>query len=277
MKLRLASVSFLNALPLTWGFSSGSQRGRFELILAPPFACADMIRRGEVDAALVPSIEAERLGGVGLVPGTCISSRREVRSVIVMSRVEPASIRSLAVDSNSRTSVALARILLERRYGCRPALEAMPPRLGPMLSGHDAALLIGDAALRASLDPDGDPSLHRIDLAREWYAMTGEPFVFAVWVCRRGIDPSGLASALEASLAEGLGNIDAIASAQQERTGIPSREIATYLRDNIHFVLGEEEIHSLRRFHELCRQEGMLPAQAGGAVASSSSATTNSG
>src|SRR5262245_16126052 len=171
-RIRLAAVSYLNALPLTWGLTRGSQRGLFDVILTPPAECARLLQDGLADVALIPSIEFARTSGLSAVPGTGISARTEVRSVLLMSRVPPSSIRTLAVDANSRTSVALSRLILERRHGCRPHMEAMPPEPEAMLARHEAALVIGDAALRASLRPPSAAGLHVMDLAREWTQMT---------------------------------------------------------------------------------------------------------
>src|SRR5262249_16289398 len=152
LQTRLASVSYLNALPLTWGLTRAGRRDPIQITMAPPFECARLLQEGLVDVALVPSVEFARIPGRTRGPGTGIASRHEVRSVLLISRVAPSAIRSLAVDLNSRTSVALSRLVLAHRYGCRPQVEPMEPGLVPMLERHDAALLIGDAALRVSLD-----------------------------------------------------------------------------------------------------------------------------
>src|SRR6185436_14153446 len=111
-RIRLASVSYLNALPLTWGLLRGRQRDHADVTLAPPHECARLLAEGLVDLALIPSIEFARIAGLAPVPGTGVCSRREVRSVLLIARREPAAIRSLAVDANSRTSVALSQVVL---------------------------------------------------------------------------------------------------------------------------------------------------------------------
>src|SRR5678815_1131931 len=226
-RTRLASVSYLNALPLTWGLSHGSFRGRYDLKMVPPFECARLLNDGLVDVALVPSVEFARVPGLVPVPGTGVTSRNEVRSVLLISRCDPDSIRSLAVDLNSRTSVALSRLILLHRYHCRPRIEAMPPEFESMLDRHDAALLIGDAALRASVDPSLRSRFQVLDLAREWNLMTGMPFVFAFWACRPVVNVSEMRSVLNRSLDEGLMNIDRIATLEAAGSGLPMDTIAS--------------------------------------------------
>lgn len=263
-KPRVASVSYLNALPLTWGLSQGSGKDLFDLVFHPPAECARLLQDGMVDMALIPSVEFERILGLVAVPGTGVVSRREVRSVLLMSRTDPRDIRTLAVDFNSRTSVALTRIVLARAHGCRPELVTMPPDPQAMLERCDAALVIGDPALRASVLAEAAPpgqGPRIIDLACAWHELTGLPFVFAFWACRAVLDPSAMAEILRRSLQEGVQAIDRIAEAESGRTGIPAPAIASYLRRNIRYGIGPEESESLRLFFRLCREEGLIGGQ----------------
>jgi predicted solute-binding protein len=265
-RTRLAAVSYLNALPLTRGLTRDGGVAGFEVILTPPADCARLLCDGLVDVALIPSIELARISGLSWVPATCISSREEVRSVLLLARVPPSRIETLAVDLNSRTSVALARLILARRYGSRPLMEPMPPEPDSMLRRHDAALLIGDPALRASVDaqrrahdPGGNPATCVLDLAREWHEMTRKPFVFALWACRPVVSVEEMTALLDWSLAEGLAHIDDIASEEAARTAVPAEVISSYLRHNIGYKLGPAEADSLRLFYRMCREEGILP------------------
>jgi len=257
-KTRLASVSYLNALPLTWGLIRGRQREHGEVTLAPPHECARLLRDGLVDLALIPSVEFARISGLTPIPGAGVCSRHEVRSVLLMSRTEPAGIRSLAVDSNSRTSVALAQLILRHKYKCRPSVEVMVPDPAAMLESHDAALVIGDAALRASLRLETLHVPHILDLAREWNEMTGLPFVFAFWACRPVLDIAVEKACLIQSLEEGLMNIEVIAQEETQRTGLPAALISSYLRHNIQYRMGREESDSLRVFYRMCREDGLI-------------------
>ena len=181
---RIASVHYLNARPLVRGFTHGLRPSRIELVQASPARCAQCLESGSVDVALIPSIEYLRIPGLTVLPGMAIASPREARSVLLISRVAAPEIRSAALDASSRTSAALLRILLSRRSRHPVAYREMEPDLERMLQHCDAALLIGDAALRASA-----AGLRVYDLAAEWYAMTGLPFVFAFWAVRPGFDP----------------------------------------------------------------------------------------
>lgn len=269
LKIRLASVSYLNALPFNWGLTHGSGRGLFDLTLAPPAECARLLADGLVDAALIPSVEFARISGLTPIHSLGISSSEEVRSVLLVTSTPPGKISRVAVDSNSRTSVALLRLILARRYGCRPLFVAMRPELEPMLDGNDAALLIGDAALRASHENGGWPVTHGgaqghrvLDLAREWNEMTRMPFVFAFWACRPVVRVPEVSAALHLALTEGLAHLDEIANDESVRTGLPREMVSSYLRFNIGYRLGGAESNSLRFFYRLCRDEGILGAQA---------------
>lgn len=280
MRARVASVAYLNALPLTWGLSHGRDRGLFEIGFHSPAECARLLQDGMVDLALIPSVEFERIRGLQALPGLGVVSRREVRSVILLTRSDPREIRSLALDVNSRTSAALVQLLLARRYGARPSLHPMPPDAEEMLRRCDAGLMIGDAALRVTaqeLPATAGRPVRIFDLAAEWHAMTGLPFVFAFWACRPVLDAPGLREVLGRSLAEGLDSIDAIAQGESGRTGIPAAAIAAYLRFNIQYTMGPEEADSLCLFFRLCREEGLIPGYARPAVPASKSFTVNRG
>ena len=172
---RVSLVDYVNAWPLTWGFLRGAVEGT-DRVTDVPSACADRLARGEVDAGLVPSVEAARIPGIRIVRGVGIASRERVRSVILVGRQPLEAAKTVALDVASRSSAAMARILFHDLLGVKPQFHAAAPDLDEMLSHHDAALLIGDPALRADLS-----GLHVLDLADGWRRLTGLPFVFAVW------------------------------------------------------------------------------------------------
>ncbi|HWR54598.1 MAG TPA: menaquinone biosynthesis protein [Bryobacteraceae bacterium] len=243
---RVCAVSYLNTVPLVWGMLHGAQRGLFALDFRIPSECADLLARGEADIGIVPAVEVDRLG-LSIIPGTGIACRGAVRSILLFSKVPFDRIRTLAADSSSRTSVQLARIVLARRYGAEPRLFSHAPDLERMLGVADAALIIGDPALR--LDPETIPYAC-LDLGAEWCDMTGYPMVFAVWAARRGFDPSGLAGAFTASCRFGLEHIDDIA-AQESGPRRMSPELARdYFDKNVVLELGEREIQGMRLFLE---------------------------
>lgn len=253
---RLSIIDYLNAAPLNFGFKRGLGGDRFERHFHVPSKCADQLREGAVDAGLISSIEYLRIPGVRIVPGLCISSRRRVRSVLVLSKVPPREIRSLALDLSSRTSVVLSQLILRERYGATPAIHEMKPDLSAMLAEHDAALMIGDAAMRARKE-----GLFVLDLAEEWHAWTELPFVFALWIIRAGAPaPPDLLACFQQSYAMGRANTETIVDEALQSIGWTRQELREYLTDNIRYDLGAAEEASLALFYEKAVAHGFAPA-----------------
>jgi predicted solute-binding protein len=246
-KPRLCAVSYLNTAPLVWGALHGPQREQVELTFAVPSICAQRVVAGEADLGLVPVIEMDR-NGLGRVPGIGIACRGVVRSILLISKVPYGEIRTLAVDAGSRTSVQLARIVLAERYRNRPALEVMQPDLAPMLAHHDAALLIGDAALK--IDP-ARVQYPCLDLGEAWAELTGLPMVFATWA---GTVTPAVTRLLHDSLAYGEASMDVIIQEEAERRGFPLELVRRYFTSEIVFHLGPEEEAGLRRYLESARR-----------------------
>ena len=253
-RLRASVVAYLNSVPLFWGLQHGPHSGLIDLDFMLPSKCADALRSGEVQAAIIPSIEYQRIENLKIVPGLCVSSAGPVRSVLLISKVPAARIRALALDTSSRTSVCLVQILLQRRYSVRAELKLMAPNLAEMLRECDAALIIGDPALASDF-----PGLHVYDLADEWRGLTGLPFVFAFWVVRDGAD-SGLVTPLQQATAYSLAHLDEIAQEETRRTRLPIPLILSYLSDNIDFCLSEKSLEGLRTFYRFAHELGLIPA-----------------
>src|SRR5271169_1476453 len=171
--LRLSVVQYLNTVPLIWGMLHGEQRGKFDLQLTVPSGCADAVAQRQADVGIVPSIEYQRLEGVAILPGMSIASKREVKSVLLLSKMPLEQVQTVALDESSRTSAALVRILMQKFYSRSVSFSPAAPEPAEMLGRADAALLIGDPALTY-----GGPAAHVYDLAREWRNFTGLPFVF---------------------------------------------------------------------------------------------------
>jgi chorismate dehydratase len=257
---RVAAFRYLNSLPLLHGLLIRPLPGsdRLRLDLGTPAECAAALEARRADAALVPSIEAARVPGLRHLPGIAISTSRRVRSVIVAARRPIESCRSLALDASSRTSVALLRILLARRFGGRPELSVMPPDPDRMLARHDGALLIADSALRPL--PEG---LRVYDLAEEWHAMTGLPFVFALWAVRDGSRfAAGDAELLAASHRQGTAALEEIAASEGPAIGLARDDALDYLRENLVYRFADAEQEGLARFLEMAAAEGLAPAGA---------------
>ena len=258
---RLSIIDYLNAAPLNYGFKHGLGFEHFHLKFQVPSVCSDQLRAGEVDAGLISSIEYLRTPDLKIVPGLCIASPERVRSVILLCRVPPEAIKTLALDTSSRTSVVLAQILLRERYGVAPSVTEMPPDIDAMLAGHDAALMIGDKAMKV-----GREGLMVLDLAEEWHAWTGLPFVFALWAVRPDAPelalPGGVAPFFHQSFELGKKNIENIIDEAWRAIGWTKRELRDYLTKNLSHTLGEAERESLSLFFEKAVRMGFAPANA---------------
>lgn len=243
-RLRVCAVSYLNTVPLVWGLLQGEQKGIFDLLFRVPAECADMVACGAADIGIIPSFEL--IGrDYGIVPGVGIACRGAVRSILLVSRLPAHEIRTLAADSSSRTSVALARIILARRYGIRPAVVRRRPDLATMLGEADAALIIGDPALR--IDPDATP-FHVYDLGREWMEMTALPMVFAVWAGPREFINPRVTTAFQDSCASGLRSLEQITAEQAPQRGFTAQLVRRYLNSHIVFELGAPERQGMELF-----------------------------
>lgn len=241
---RLCAVHYLNTLPLVWGLRQGQAQGRLALSFASPADCAERLRMGSADLGLVPVAEMARQA-LPLVPGTCISSDGPVRSILLVSRVPWEQVRTLAADCNSRTSVVLAQVVLRERFGVRVSVESRPPSLSEMLSGADAALVIGDAALH--IDPAALP-YRVLDLGEEWRRISGLPMVFAVWAGPAAVASPWLEAVLADSLAYGEANLDAIVKQEAAHYGVEPEFARHYLSHHVRFHFGERERAGLDAF-----------------------------
>jgi chorismate dehydratase len=257
MSVRVGIVDYLNSRPLAWGFLTGRMPPALEASYHPPARVADLLASGELDVGLVPSIELQRIPGLRVLPGMGVCAAHEVRSVLLVSRCEPAEIRRLALDHNSRTSAVLVRILLADVWGAEPEVVSSAPDVEAMLADADAALVIGDPALHV------DRGVYRVlDLAAGWRGLTGHPFVFAVWALREGVDAEGLGELFHRSLALGLAEIDRIVGEAADELGLPAAEIREYLTANLGFRLGEDELTGLDEYFRRAARHGLIAAAA---------------
>jgi len=252
-RLRVGIVDFLNSRPLAWGFLQGGFDEDLIPSYHPPSKVADLLAQGEIDVGLVPSIEVLRIPDAAIVPGTCIAATREVRSVLLLLRTPIEELRRVAVDSNSRSSIVLLRILLSKLWKVEPELLVRPPSGAGIDPGFEAALLIGDPAL--AIDRS---RFEVVDLAAAWRGLTGLPFVFAVWATRKGLSPQGLSQHFERSLRRGLRELDRIVEEAASEQGLTVAEVRSYLTENLRFVLGKEEIAGLREFYDRAHRQGLV-------------------
>ncbi|MFT5088391.1 MAG: chorismate dehydratase [Candidatus Latescibacterota bacterium] len=253
MSLRLGVVSFLNARPLAYSLQNDP---RFVLSHSVPSACAADLAAGRVDVGLIPSIEYARSNvPYEMAPGLAIATGGEVLTVRLYYRESLDVVRRVALDTSSRTSVALLRILLRERYGFEPVWVEAKPDLAAMLEVADAALLIGDPVFE-QLSSD----VPSIDLGSEWVEHTGLPFVFAFWAGRVGALDRDALHGLELAKQGGVAHIDEIAGDYADIWGGDAGLYARYLRENIRFDLGENEVEGLRLFYSKAREHGLIEA-----------------
>ena len=198
---------------------------------------ADRLGSGQVDIGLLPCAEIDRLGAAYL-DDVGIACRGPVRSILLVCKVEPSRIRTLAADVSSRTSVMLTRIVLAERYGVRPEFITMQPDVDAMLSRADAALLIGDPALR--LDP-ARVSYRVLDLGAEWVDFTGLPMVFAVWAGARRHLTAAVADVFVQSYRYGMSQLDELIREAPALHGVSQELARTYLTEHIRFELNDED------------------------------------
>ena len=252
--LRVGAVQYLNTKPLVHGLAGGG----LDVVYDLPSRLADHLRLGQLDIALVPSVEIFRQAGHAIVSNACIACRGPVMSVKLLFRTAPHRVATLAVDEGSRTSAALARILLAERHGVTsPRIDTLPIGATTADTAADAVLLIGDRALGPAA---GGGSFQLVwDRGDEWCRWTGLPFVFAVWAARGGSAPPGLSSRLEAARDEGRANLAAIAAAEAGRYGLTVPQCLSYLQDNLHYDLGERELEALRLFRDHAANLGLVP------------------
>jgi chorismate dehydratase len=252
-RVRVGAVGYLNARPLTWALDRAPQRWQMRYDL--PAACADLLRTGAVDVGLTPSIEY-LFGEYLFVKGIGIGSDGPVASVALYSTVPVTSIRSIALDTSSRTSVTLVRVLCRHHFGIDPAFVDHAPDLRAMTTASDAAVLIGDPALEVDHAVLG---LTKIDFGTAWKELTGLPFIYAAWTGRSGALSPADVEALGEAQADGLAHIDDIAAEYAPGDAARRARAALYLRDNVRYALGDRECEGLQRFLDYAADLGVAP------------------
>ena len=251
---RVGAVQYLNTRPLVHGLAASGVTLSYDL----PSRLADRLAAGELDVALIPSIELFRGDQYRVVSDACIGCRGPVMSVKLFFRTAPERVQSLAVDEGSRTSATLARILLAERFGIQPRVEVLSIGAGVGQTSADAVLLIGDRALCM---PPGEASFQLIwDLGDEWCRWTQLPFVFAVWAARASLDTRPIEPLLARARDAGRSNLAAIAAAEAAGHGLTVPQCLSYLRDNLHYELGSAEREALSLFYALAAKLSLAPA-----------------
>jgi chorismate dehydratase len=251
--VRIGAVTYLNSKPLIEGLNELLPEA--ELSLDYPSRLAEDLEAGQLDVALVPSIEVLRHADYEIVSDACVATRGPVMSVKLYSRVPLGEIQSLALDAGSRTSAALARIMLQERFGVSPRLEPLPFERSLSSTQTNAVLLIGDRAMHVPVEPFAATW----DLGEEWLRWTGLPFVFAVWAAKSRTELGLVEEALGRARDLGIERAAEIARRESSHLGISEMTAYDYLTKNLHFRLGPAERSGLRLFSELSARLGLAP------------------
>jgi len=253
---RIAASSYLNTAPLIWSFTHGSLRGAVELFTdTAPARCASLLANGDVDAALVPIIEYQRMPDIAIIPDVCVGSKTAVRSVVLVTRKNNLKkVERVALDESSRTSAALLKILFREFLGFEPEWNTAAPNLQSMMQEADAALIIGDPAMTIPRD-----QFRVFDLATLWHEFTGLGFVFAMWMARKDSLEKIASSRFTAARDEGLANLEHIANRYAAHVGLSPTEVTTYLTTNIVFNVDGQMHKGLTRYFELAHKHGVIP------------------
>lgn len=279
--LRISIVEYLNTAPLVRGFTHGPLRGKYELSFTVPSKCAEALRSGAVDVAIIPAIEYQRIPDLVILPNLSIASKKSVRSLLLVSKKPVQEVTRIALDRSSRSTQALTRILCENLWHIKPEFFEAAPDLPEMLQQADAALLIGDPALRLAIacapgaqrDASGDfvprdtlaglgegGSHYIYDIVEKWRAMTGLPAVLAIWAARREAVTPQLVQDFQDSLDFGLQHVDAISTEAAAEMNLPAADLRRYLLENIDYHLDEENLQGLTRYYEFAAELGLIPA-----------------
>ena len=279
-KLRISIVQYLNTAPLVWGFTNGPLHGKYDLDFTVPSQCAEALRSGTADIAIIPAIEYQRIDDLVVLAGFAIASKNRVRSLLLVSKKPIAEVQSIALDSSSRSTQALARILCVDAWKISPRFFEATPVAQEMLQHADAALLIGDPALRlavavesatslstgpaicrgASVGLPGHRTLYVYDMVEEWRNATGLPAVLAVWAARPDVVTAEVLADFAASRDFGLARIAEISTAASRELELSPVILASYLNTNIDFSLDGENRRGLEHFYARAAALNLIPS-----------------
>ncbi|HXR33582.1 MAG TPA: menaquinone biosynthesis protein [Verrucomicrobiae bacterium] len=278
--LRISIVQYLNTAPLVRGFTHGTLRGKYQLSFTVPSQCADALRTNAADIAIIPAIEYARIPGLVVLPGLSITSKRAVRSLLLVSTKPVREVTRIALDRSSRSTQALVRILCQKWWGIAPEFIEAEPDLPAMLRKSDAALLIGDPALRLALKAEphtdrdragvlqcsgesvglpGIPALYLYDMVEEWRGLSGLPAVLAIWAARPEVVTPEVVHDFQVSLAQGFLQLNEISAEASREMGLSAGDLRRYLAENIDYGLDEENLRGLRLFFSLAAELGLIP------------------
>ncbi|HEV3317409.1 MAG TPA: menaquinone biosynthesis protein [Candidatus Angelobacter sp.] len=263
-QLRISAISFLNTVPLMWDFENGDSvaalKKHFEFSYTIPSQCAEDLQSGSADIGIIPVAAYTTIPDLVIIPEVAIASKKQVRSILLVSKVPVEKIRSVAIDHSSRTSTALLKVFLKKFVGINPGFTAQKPDLVEMLRWHDAGMLIGDPALQASV-----AGHHVYDLAEQWQRWTLLPFVFAFWAIRKAALQEyaadvDISAVFQQSRNHGLEHVPEIAASWSRKLNLKPAVIQEYLTSNIDYSLDRANLAGLKLFYRYAAECGVLPA-----------------
>ena len=277
--LRISIVQYLNTAPLVRSFTHGPLRGKYQLSFTVPSQCAEALRSGSVDVAIIPVIEYQSISDLVVLPNLSIASKKAVRSLLLASRTPIREARNIALDRSSRSTQVLVRILSAKHWHISPEFFEAGPDLPAMLSSADAALLIGDPALRLSLAAEATARreaggallcsaevaglgsaepLYLYDVVEQWRSLTSLPAVLAVWAARRDVVSPELINDFQQSLALGMENLGPISAEASRELNLPADKLHCYLRENIDYTLDADNLRGLQQYFDLAAEIGLI-------------------
>ncbi len=234
----------------------------FEISYTIPSACAAALAANEADIGIIPAITYAEIPGLVILPNIAIAAKDHVRSILLVSKKPWEEVHTVAADTSSRTSVALAQVLFSKFLDGPREFSPHAPDLEQMLAHHDAALIIGDPAL---IIASVRPPYHLYDLAHEWRVRTGKPFVFAFWAVRldalsRLQEGVALTRIFQQSRDHGVEaeSIAILAKEWSQRLGLSEAEVTTYLTQHIHYYLDRETYSGLELFLRYAHELGLI-------------------
>ena len=254
--LRLAASNYSNSAPLIWSFWKGSKNREVEYLPdASPAKCAEMLANRAVEIALTPVIEYQRIEDVLIVPRVCIGAHEQVKSVILVTKGEDLrGAKSVALDVSSKTSITLTSIIFREFFEREPKFVSHAPDVEKMLAKHDAALLIGDPALRVNR------AKYRVwDVTEIWREFTGKGFVFAFWLARKTSAAEARSIDFVGARDEGLGKIEEIIDFYLSQVTLDRNDFRRYLTENISYTLDDELLAGLQLYYQLAHEHNLIP------------------
>ncbi len=248
VKLRLSAVSFFNTAPLVYGLDRDPS---LTIRFGVPSSLLEDLTHDRADVALLPVIDYQRLPDLRIIPATGIGCDGPTLTVRLFSRTPIARTRVLAADTDSHTSVILARVILHKRFGLTPEIIPLDRATD---APYETRLLIGDKVVTD--EPRGFD--HQLDLGAAWKDLTGLPFTFAVWTARGGLDVSDLPQRLERALECGLANVEHLIQTHALPRRWPADIARRYLMEYLKFRIGPRHVEAIRRFHTMAHESGLI-------------------